>query len=138
MQAIGSARIAIKSQVEFGIAFVVSGAFGQLIRIAFLGAQRIVETMIGVAAKCRVRGLQGERGFHAPVGGRCAKQILHVHLGFQFVRRYPALGDFRGEFCDHLHAIRQKFLHTHRDAAELRVRQTILHGEKRDGVIAGG
>ena len=84
MQAIGGARIAVQAEFEYRIAVVIGRALGQFVRIALFGAQRIVEAMIGIAAEGRVGGLQCQRAFDTPVGGRCAEQILHIDLALQF------------------------------------------------------
>ena len=84
MQAIRGFGIASKIEIKLGIALFVGGRFGQLVRIALLGAQRIVEAMIGIAAERGVGGLQGQGCFNASIGGRRAKQVLRIHLGLQF------------------------------------------------------
>ena len=68
MQSIGGLCVALKAQLKCGVAVVVSRALGELVGIAFLGAHRIVETKIRIAAESRERGLQRERGLNAPIG----------------------------------------------------------------------
>ena len=137
MQPVGGAGIFVEPQFEFGVAFFVGDAFVQLVRVAFLGAQRIIEAMIGIAAEGRVGGLQGQCRFDAAIGGRGTEQVLHVDLGLQLIWRYPAIGDFAGQPRHHFHAVRQELLHPHRHAAELGISLPVLHGEQADGVVAG-
>ena len=99
VQAVGGFGVALQSEGEFGIALLVGRTLLQFVAVAFLGALRVVEAVIGIAAESRIGRAQGQRRLDAAIGSRRTEQVLRVDQRLEFRRLHPAVGHFARQAC---------------------------------------
>ena len=136
VQSVCRAGEAPEIQVELGFALVVGFRVLQLFARAFLRTLRIVERVVAMRGKRRIRGRQCHRRGDATVLGRRAEQVLQVDPRLEIARCHPAFCRFRRQPRAHLQSVRRELLHLHHERADLAVLATVFHDVQVDAVIA--
>ena len=140
---VGCGGKALQAQIKLHIAFVIGFCVAQFVGQLFLGAHRIIKTVVGMAAKAGVCGGECQNAFDPALLRRRAKQVLHVDGSLQVTGFDPAFQRFGAQAGRYLGPIRQKLLHFYAGGPQQqgvyvrRARRAGAGQEKIDHVVAG-